>query len=135
MSFKLDDVFQEWTSKVEDGSVRDMPRNSETVELQPEQCRPGVFPAPFTITVRELSTREEMAIIKATKGNDGARLGLMMAQRSIYSFNGEPVVKTAHREWLWEALGQRGRNIVSTHYARVMLGEETEEGGGEEGNG
>lgn len=129
----LDSLFNEWTAQVAEGGVKDMKRTTHDVRLEPEMCRPGVFPEGFTITIQELSTGEEMACMREAKGNDPALLALSMTMRSMRDFNGERIRKKAHREWLWEALGQRGRNHVALAYSKHILGDESTED--EEGNG
>lgn len=97
-----------------------IPKTECTFIMDHTVCEPGVFPQDFKITLRGLSSGQE---ISATKdhGNDALEVGIMLAKASLYALNGRPIKESDHRDFLWEAIGSGGRQIVQAMYAQFGM--------------
>ncbi|NJN65011.1 MAG: hypothetical protein HC882_09140 [Acidobacteria bacterium] len=95
--------------------------------FEPKECRPEAFDTSFVLTLRELSAGKELEALRAAKG-DPLIAGFMQAKVSIYGFNGERI-KREELEWLWEALGARGRQKVLSAFAILMGSDEKSDNG------
>lgn len=98
-------------------------RRKISFEIDGVDCEEGIFVNPdgdyvtFKITLRGLSSGEE---IKAITGiRDGAQMPFMMSKASLYALN-DKALSEADRDFLWEALGSAGRQLV--HIAFQGLG-------------
>ena len=94
-------------------------RRKVTFVLDPEAARssPGVFPAPFELTLQSLTGKEELEAVQGAEDMGGAAVGLALARAGLAAVNGTPV-GIIEREWLWEHLGTGGRMLC------VMMGQE-----------
>jgi hypothetical protein len=104
------------------GTREIVPRKRITFPVSGEDCAPGMFvdatgaPLEFEITLAALSAAQE---IKATRGVlDPTEAVQLMARSSIEKLNGAPVVGE-QVEFLWEALGPGGRQLVIVMYQEV----------------
>lgn len=95
--------------------------------FDPAECRPEAFDAPFALTIRELSAGKELEALRAAKG-DPLIAGFTQAKAAIYAFNGERI-KREELEWLWEALGARGRQKVLSAFAILLGSDEKRDNG------
>lgn len=69
----------------------------------------GEFPEAFTLTIRELTSSQEIKVIESSSTQSG--IGMAMAKASMKAVNGEEItLKT--RDFVWEALGAKGRQLV-----------------------
>ena len=116
-------------------------RHTHSFEVPAGTGAPGVFVAMteegeeevgFWLTLRTLAQKQEMAIInrglpKGRRGQISADFQRELIKAAMWLFHDElPVQLGGHdageeltrakREWLWNALDQRGRNLVSYEY-------------------
>jgi hypothetical protein len=61
------------------------------------------------IQIRSLNSREEVAALQGV--TDGAQVPFALARACVYALNGTPLDE-AQREFLWEGLGMRGRQLA-----------------------
>lgn len=87
-----------------------IPKMTITFEVLPSACSPGVFTDAFDLTMESLSTKAEIKAANVAKG-DPIVFATHLAYQSMVAFNGTPLGYT-EKEWLWEALGTSGRNLV-----------------------
>lgn len=93
-----------------------LPRRQATFVVTADTCAPGIFDADIEITMRSLSSREELEAIRESRAAE--TLTLALAKRSIYAVDGAPVSEE-EREFLWEALGTAGRVLVGGFFAQI----------------
>jgi len=103
-----------------DGNI-DLPRREHTFEMDVDRCRPGVFPRNFTVTLQELSVRQEMDAAKNASG-DAIRYGYEMARASVMKVDGDIIGES--RTFFWEAIGSRGRSRVIEAYTNHIVSNE-----------
>jgi hypothetical protein len=114
----LDRAFEAWTRVAVPGTARPkLPRRSLSFLVDCGICSPGVFEDDFELTVTSLDSGTELACAQRA-GADPVRLAMLLAFESLFAFNGRPLGVT-HREWLWEALGSAGRNLVISQFGAV----------------
>jgi hypothetical protein len=115
----LDRAFEAWTVKSGKGrgAGKKLPRRTLSFLVDAETCAPGVFEADFRLELRGLTSAVELQCAQKS-GGDPAKLAYLLAFESVFSFNGRPLGVT-HREWLWEALGSAGRNLVVGQFGTV----------------
>ena len=140
----FDEAYERFTGSLGDGGSQEIPKHGAWVEVPAGVAAPGVFERDgeelsFWLYLESHSLRQETAIIQKAMGKRGemnvARGSAMVrdAIRRVAEFV-EPVsehdlkdsddarearsrtLKKAEREWLWKALSQRGRNLVSKRY-------------------
>ena len=111
-----------WTHSIRIFPLLVMVGKRITFPVSGEDCAPGMFvdatgaPLEFEITLAALSAAQE---IKATRGVlDPTEAVQLMARSSIEKLNGAPVVGE-QVEFLWEALGPGGRQLVIVMYQEV----------------
>lgn len=99
-----------------------IPRRRIEFTVNGADCAPGVFvdgagePVDFTLGLVALSSVQE---IKATEDVvDPAEAVFKTARLSLETLNGAPVLGE-QIEFLWEALGPGGRQLVITLYGRI----------------
>lgn len=84
-------------------------RRTVTFDIDCEVCSPGLFTDDLSITLQTLTAGEEM---KSSRGlTDGPEIVSAMARDSILAVNGSKIT-SVQREFLWEALGPGGRQLV-----------------------
>ncbi|HHH29109.1 MAG TPA: hypothetical protein ENK57_12300 [Polyangiaceae bacterium] len=143
----FDEAFERYTGSLADGGASDIPRHKRWVEVPAGVAAPGVFvrdgaEVPFWLLLESHSLRQEQAILQKAMGKRGemniARGSAMVrdAVRAVADFvervsTDDPedsdeerdararLLKKAEREWLWKALSQRGRNLVSSEYDKL----------------
>lgn len=96
-------------------------REEFTFPMSGETCAPGVFylngePLEFKLTVVGLTHQEELEAGRTVKA--ATDLPFALAKRSLFAFKGKPL-DMKKREWLWEALGPKGRQVVVNAYGEV----------------
>ncbi len=99
-----------------------IPRRRITFEFSSEICAPGIFDNPdgsyatLQMTLAGLTASME---VKVTKGLlDPLETVQMTAKASVEELNGAPVPPD-QVEWLWEALGPGGRQLVLTMFQEI----------------
>lgn len=109
-------VFEQNTST---NSMRSkgLPRKMATFVMDHTECGPGVFPQDFKVTLRSLSSRDEMKAAKAAK-SDPASLGFEMAKASLYKINGD-LLGHAEKEFFWDAFDNGGRQLVMYAFQKI----------------
>lgn len=126
---KLDPAFLErvYTRRTREGadalgSGEIVPRRRVRFIVDAGDCAPGVFVddagelVDFELTLEAPSAIQEVSITEGVK--DPAEVVMRLACASMAELNGAPVVG-AQRDFLWEALGPGGRQIVVTMYNEV----------------
>ena len=82
-------------------------------------CAPGVFDEDFEVTLRALTSAEELAAARGSKG-DVTVMALDMAKRSIHAIDGEVVDRSRGQdEWLWGVIGSGGRQLITAMFANI----------------
>jgi hypothetical protein len=108
----LSETFSRTTAAIGSGGPRELPRSSLTFTMEAALCTPGVFEDDFDITIRSTTTAEEESVGAEAKGAPH-RAGKLLALKMLHAVNGQPLDRSqAQDEWLWEALGQTGRNVL-----------------------
>lgn len=144
----LDSAFERTTSGL-GGKPAEIPRHTLVLHVPPGVAAPGVFvdaegaEVGFWLTLQSLTHAQELAILQ--KAMPDARSKKIkvdstseMIRSTIWLFHessppDDPGVELtrAKREWLWQVLAQRGRNLVSAAYDRLTEPDTTDA----EGNG
>lgn len=135
----LDEAFERTTADLS-GKAVDLPRHMRSVWVPPNTCAPGVFidaegeERGFWLTLRTLALGKEMAILNtalsAKKKTVNAGAAKDMVKASIFLFHEDKPVTAggedagvelnrARKDWLWNCLGQRGRNYISDEYGKL----------------
>lgn len=155
----FEQAYQRHTGSLADGGASEIPRHRRWVEVPPGVAAPGIFvnenvEVGFWILLESHGLRQEQAILQKAIGKRGemniARGSAMIrdAIRSVADVEervstDEPddgddardararPMKRAEREWLWNALSQRGRNLISSEYDKLTEPAAADE----EGNG
>jgi len=97
----------------------DVPRREITFTIDHTVCAPGIFEEDFEITLSALTSADELAAARASKG-EVTVMALDMARRSIVAVDGEPLDRSRGQdEWLWQVLGGGGRQLVAAMFAQV----------------
>lgn len=84
-------------------------------------CEPDVFVDSngdyfdFTLTMRALGSAAEVEILDRATGH---AVPLQLSKAMLFKLNGVPI-KSAQRDWLWEALGMRGRSLCFAAYQQL----------------
>lgn len=93
-----------------------IPRKRIEFIVDVSELAPGVFPEDIKITLIAPTSAME---VKATEAsvNPGA-VGVMTVKASLLEMNGAPV-PADQVDWLWEALGPGGRQIVATAFQEI----------------
>lgn len=158
MSSVFEEAYGRHTGSLAEGGAKDIPRHKRWIEVPAGVSAPGVFTREgaevgFWILLESHNLRQEQSILQAAMGKRGemniARGSAMVrdAMRSVCDEHvpteHEPedtdllrddramLLARAKREWLWKALSQRGRNLVSAEYDKLT----EPRSAGEEGNG
>jgi hypothetical protein len=99
-----------------------VPLKRVTFDVDGAECAPGMFVdahgnyITFRLTLSALTSAQEL---KCTKGiTDPAAAAMSAAQASIAELNGAPVLG-AQLDFLWEALGPGGRQLVLVMFQEV----------------
>jgi len=85
------------------------------------QCAPGAFedaegnPIDFTLTMRALDPEKEIELME--QGFGGA-LPIAMTKAMLHRVNGT-LVSSQQREFLWNALGSKGRGLCTYAYQQL----------------
>jgi hypothetical protein len=94
-----------------------MPRRMVTFTVDAAVCAPGVFDADFDLTIGGLTSAMELEAAQKAKG-EVASLAFHYARLSLVAVNGVPLnAADLEPEWLWEALGTGGRQLVAGMFA------------------
>lgn len=150
----LDEAYSRTTAKLsEGGAAPPISRHQHVLFVPAGTASPGVFLSPegeeagFWLTLKSLAQGQEMAIINAgmpsgRSKKTNANFAQKLVQETMYLFHEKkPVVlggedagvelHRSKREWLWNVLDQRGRNLVSQGYDALTEPVSTDD----EGNG
>lgn len=121
----LDRVWQANTREGK-GALRAGPivkRKRRTFVMMGSQCAPDLFTDPatgdyidFKITMQSLTSTEEVEAIGGVT-NPG-QIPSLLAKRSLYAVNGKPITPE-RRDFLWEALGQQGRQVCLVAFGQI----------------
>lgn len=112
-------IFEEHAPKFSQGRpTKPLPRLKVEFVVDHEACAPGVFPEDFRLALLGATSYSEQLAAKDAKG-DPAVMAIALAKSSMHAVNGTPVVGV-QREWLWEALGAGGRNLVMERLVDVQ---------------
>lgn len=79
----------------------------------------GVFDEDFDLTLQALSVGQELSISSDFGADQGMALMHEMAKKTILQFDGDPIANAGQREFLWDALGSGGRQIVLQKMAEL----------------
>jgi hypothetical protein len=135
----LKDSMERTTGRLSDGGrPAPIPRHTHTFEVPAGNAAPGVFvdaegnEVGFWLTLQSLTQAQEMKIINAgmpsgRKKKATANFAQKLVENTMHLFHEQlPAVlggdddgeelQRSDREWLWNALDQRGRNLVSQEY-------------------
>lgn len=98
-------------------------RKRKTFIMDGSQCAPFMFLDPasgdyvdFKITMQSLTSTEEVEALGGVT-NPG-QIPSLLAKRSLYAVNGKPI-PSARKDFLWEALGQQGRQICLVAFSQL----------------
>lgn len=156
----FDEAFERFTADLsERGGAAEIPRHSIWLEVEAGIPAPGVFvrggdEVGFWLKLESHSVRKEQAILQKAMGKRGelnVSRGAAMVRDAILAIadtaervsTDDPedddeardararVLTRAEREWLWKALSQKGRNLVSAGYDKLTEPAAVDE----EGNG
>lgn len=110
------------------GNVRGLPRRKVTFTISKDICAPGVFDDDFELTLVAPSSEDELRCARQTQGN-ASEFGMLLARNSLFAVNGEPVDHAnLEHEWLWEALGNGGRNVVVGMFGQYCTADAASQG-------
>ena len=143
----FDEAYGRFTGGLDEGGAKDIPRHNRWIEVPPGVAAPGVFTRDgveigLWLLLESHSLRQEQAILQKAMGKRGemniARGSAMVrdALRATADIvekvstdepddddearhaRARPIAR-GEREWLWKALSQRGRNLVSSEYDKL----------------
>jgi len=98
-----------------------MPRRQVTFTLDHTVCAPGVFDGDFDLTIGGLTSAMELEAAGKAKG-EIASLAFHYARLSLMAVNGVELDQSEHQQdWLWEALGTGGRQLVAGMFAQHAM--------------
>lgn len=101
------------------GSGQALRRREASTVIDHRICEPGLFDAPFRVTVSSLNSADELAALKSADSQ--AAIGHVMAKASIRKLNDRPL-KSFEVDMLWEALGFAGRVAVANLFMKHCTG-------------
>lgn len=109
----LDDALERFT-RSGSGEGQPLPRRVIRFRVDHLACEPGVFAEDFWLTLRGISSHDELAAADEA-GQSVTKMVYAMAKRAIFGFNDQPIDRI-RREFLWEALGLAGRALVTSMF-------------------
>lgn len=105
-----------------------LPRRLVTFLMDASACLPGLFEDDFEITIGGLTAEMELEAAQAAKGQV-ATLAFHYARLSLVAVNGKALDKgKLEDEFLWQALGTGGRQIVAGMFAEACMPDEVAQG-------
>ena len=100
-------------------TMRGMPRRRVTFTMPAEVCAPGIFDEDFDLTLESLTSAQELEGARKARGDSNV-LAMIFTRTSIVGFNGTPLnVSEGQLDWLWEAIGGAGRQIVMGVFTQI----------------
>lgn len=109
-----------------------LPSKQVTFVVDHNACRPGVFDGDFKVTLESLSSGQELAAAKESKG-DPTAMAFIMAKKSLTAVDDVRIdASVGEDDFLWEALDQGGRMIVVSMFAKVGTPDEATAGKAED---
>ncbi len=100
-------------------SSKGMPRRQATFPVLASECSPGIFDEDFELTIQSLTSHIELDASRKARGDSNV-LGTLFARASIHALNGQVLdVNEGELDWLWEALGSGGRQLVMGMFAKT----------------
>lgn len=115
----LQRAFERSTKSISDGSRQSLPRKEVTFVVDHTVCAAGVFDEDFELTLRSLTSQDELAAARACKG-DVTVMAMLMARNSLHALNGAMLDRgLGQDEWLWNVLDAGGRQLVVMMFANV----------------
>lgn len=116
----FDQVFQSSTQRMSEGGHRGLPRRCVSFVVDSAACEPGTFGEDFEITLQSLNSAQELDAAR-NAGSDPITMGYNLAKAALHSVNGRALSKgKGEVDFLWEALGQGGRQIVANMFAETL---------------
>lgn len=125
----------EFTGNIEDVMDRVLPKDGKALRAGPifepqtlkfgmssNTCNPGFFEGPsgeeteFKLTVVALSHQQEIEATRSVKAPTD--LPFALAKRSLIKFNDKKLTDK-RRDFLWEAVGPKGRQVILTGYTEI----------------
>jgi hypothetical protein len=139
----FDEAYDRHTGTLGEGGAHEIPRHSRWIEVPPGVPAPGVFlrdgvEIGFWLFLESHSLRQEQAILQRAqekRGGMNIARGSAMIRDAIQGISDSlederedddeartsrmRPLKRAEREWLWNALSQRGRNLIANEYDKL----------------
>jgi len=110
------------------GRQAGIPQRRVTFLVDRDACCPGVFAQDFELTLRGTTAEMELMAAKGARG-DAVAMTMALARSALCEVNGEPIdTGNLEHEWLWEALGTGGRNMVLGIFAQYCTADEASQG-------
>ncbi len=121
------EAFQQFTKAASGGGeAQAMPRRYARFVVDHTVCAPGVFTEDFAVTIASLTSGAELAATREAQA-DPIALAFAYAKHAITKAgpadgdgSSDRRLSSAEAEWLWEALGQSGRQLVVSMFASVL---------------
>ena len=105
-------------------SSKSMPRRQATFPVLASECAPGIFDEDFELTIRSLPSHIELEQSRKARGDSNV-LGILFSRASLHALNGQVIdVNEGELDWLWEALGPGGRQLVMGMFAKTCTASE-----------
>ncbi len=115
----LERVFDQRTKTGADALSGEDPIPRATAEFIMDHtcCAPGIWPGDFKIKIRSLTSGEEMDAMRGV--DDPMAIATTLAKASIFALNGTPIKSSDQKDFLWEAIGSGGRQVVQNMFAQT----------------
>ncbi len=94
-----------------------IPRRRIDFVIDVSELAPGIFTEDIKITLAALSSAMELKAVNGITDPGGA--GWMTAKASLELLNGAPIPEGDQMDFVWEALGPGGRQLVMTMYQEI----------------
>lgn len=105
-----------------------LPRRRAVFTMDPAACEPGIFDAPFEVTLVALSPEVELRCYAESNGNPMVA-AVLFGRHSIEKVDGD-VLTAGEDQVFWDALGPGGRQVVTAMYARAFVSDAVTEATG-----
>jgi hypothetical protein len=98
-------------------------RETYTYTVHGADCAPNAFVTSegeiqdFQLTIRALSAEQELKAMSGVR--EPMTMPSLFAKASMYAVNGTTIANENHRNVLWNALGQKGRQLVTLAFGRI----------------
>lgn len=120
----LDQLFERFTRTGRDAlsSGTLLPCRTITFDVDGADCEPDVFVTSdgdyyvFSLTLKSLLPEEELKALDGVTNPSAA--AMVLAKAMLWKLNGK-IIPIARRDWLWQALGMRGRNSCFVAFQQI----------------